>query len=401
MKKLLTVLFFGFYLLTVDAQIIRQQEDGGVFKADSTAFKNEVKVTLDGKTSYTDYKIISINNDTTLVDTTLTIKKYYKFNYIRKDNFELLAFANQGQTYNKLGYNFDDNSLFPSLGASAKQYNYYKVEDVYYYDVPTPTSEFMYRTGMQQGQVLDGFLTMNTSRQFNFYIGYKGLRSLGKYRNSLASHGNFRTSFNYHSKNNTYLLRGHYMSFDLLNNENGGLTDASIDYFEANDPNYIDRARLEVNYTDAENMFEGKRYFLDQNLTLFSKNNKLEKQNATISNNLKAYKSIIKEIEALKKDTISHLKQSEIITAPKKQKATIELPQKKEDLVIETDLSKEFPIAKMDSLTKEAPLKKKDTLINLDSIRASKIKRIDSLTKEAPLKKKDTLINLDSIRASK
>ena len=379
MKKLLAVLFFGFYLLTVDAQIIRQQEGGGVFKADSTAFKNEVKITLDGKTSYTDYKIISKNNDTTLVDTTLTITKYYKFNYIRKDNFELLAFANQGQTYNKLGYNFENNSLFPSIGASAKQYNYYKVEDVYYYDVPTPTSEFMYRTGMQQGQVLDGFLTMNTSRQFNFYIGYKGLRSLGKYRNSLASHGNFRTSFNYHSKNNTYLLRGHYMSFDLLNNENGGLTDTSIDYFEANDPNYIDRARLEVNYTDAENMFEGKRYFLDQNLTLFSKNNKLEKQNATISNDLKVYKTIIKEIEALKKDTISYLEQSEIIAPPKKQKATIEIPQKEEDIVIETDLSKEFPIAKIDSLTKEDSLKKKDTIINLDSIRTIKIKKIDSL----------------------
>ncbi|HSQ46168.1 MAG TPA: putative porin, partial [Lutibacter sp.] len=226
MKKLFTVLFFGFYLMTVDAQIMRQQEGGGVFKSDSTTFKNEVQIKLSGETKYTDYKIISINNDTTLVDTTLTIAKDYKFNYIRKDNFELLPFANQGQTYNKLGYNFNDNSLFPTIGATAKHYNYYQVEDVYYYDVPTPTSEFMYRTGMEQGQVLDGFLTMNTSRQFNFSIAYKGLRSLGKYRNSLASHGNFRTSVNYQSKNKFYSLKAHYMSFDLLNNENGGLTEA-------------------------------------------------------------------------------------------------------------------------------------------------------------------------------
>jgi len=38
MKKLFALLFFGFYLMTVDAQIIRQQEGGGVFKADSTTF---------------------------------------------------------------------------------------------------------------------------------------------------------------------------------------------------------------------------------------------------------------------------------------------------------------------------------------------------------------------------
>ncbi|MFA5299500.1 MAG: putative porin [Lutibacter sp.] len=380
MKKLLAVLFFGFYLLTVDAQIIRAQEGGGVFKADSTTFKNEVQIKLDGETHYTDYKIISINNDTTIVDTTLTIAKDYKFNYIRKDNFELMPFANQGQTYNKLGYNFENNSLFPSIGANAKQYNYYKVEDVYYYDVPTPTSELMYRTGMEQGQVLEGFLTMNTSRQFNIFVAYKGLRSLGKYRNALASHGNFRASFNYNSKNNTYYLKGHFMSFDLLNNENGGLTDTSIAYFEADDPNYTDRSRLDVNYTNAENMFEGKRYFLDQNLVLFSKNNKLEEHNTTIADNLKAYNAIIKEIEILKNDTISNLNKPKIIVAPKKTKATLEIPQKEKDIVLETNLNKENPIIKIDSLSKEIPLKNKDTIIKLDSIRAIKIKKIDSLS---------------------
>lgn len=379
MKKLLAVLFFGLYLLTVDAQIMRQQEGGGVFKSDSTTFKNEVQIKYDGKTSYTDYKIISINNDTTIVDTTLTIAKDYKFNYIRKDNFELLPFHNQGQTFNKLGYNFENNSLFPTIGANAKHYNYYKIEDVYYYDVPTPTSEFMYRTGMEQGQVLDGYLTMNTSKQFNVFIAYKGLRSLGKYRNALASHGNFRTSFNYHSKNNNYLLRGHYMSFDLLNNENGGLTDASIAYFENDDPNYTDRSRLEVNFVDAENMFEGKRYFLNQNLTLFSKNNKLEEHNTAISNKLKAYNSILKKIEILKKDSVSSPKKLQSSTSPKKPNGTKKIPQKEKDVVLKTDLIKENPISKIDSLTKETPLKEKDTIINLDSIRAVKIKKIDSL----------------------
>ncbi|MDP3360327.1 MAG: putative porin [Lutibacter sp.] len=378
MKKLFTVLFFGFYLMTVDAQIIRQQEGGGVFKGDSTTFKNEVQIKLSGKTKYTDYKIISINNDTTIVDTTLTIAKDYKFNYIRKDNFELLAFANQGQTYNRLGYNFNDNSLFPTIGATAKHYNYYKIEDVYYYDVPTPTSEFMYKTGMEQGQVLDGFLTMNTSRQFNFSVAYKGLRSLGKYRNTLASHGNFRTSVNYLSKNNFYSLKAHYMSFDLLNNENGGLTATSIAYFENNDPNYTDRGRLEVNFTDANNMFEGKRYFLDHQISLFSKENKAEKHNNEISDKLKDYNLTLKQIETLKKDTISYVLNSKIISAPKRPDATKKIPQKEKADLAKTDLNKENPVINIETLVKDTPLTKIDTL-KLDSIRTVKIKKIDSL----------------------
>jgi hypothetical protein len=378
MKKLFTVLLFGFYLMTVDAQIIRQEEGGGVFKSDSTTFKNEVQIKLDGKTKYTDYKIISINNDTTIVDTTLTIAKDYKFNYIRKDNFELLAFANQGQTFNKLAYNFNGNSLFPTIGANAKHYNYYNIEDVYYYDVPTPTSEFMYKTGMEQGQVLDGFLTMNTSRQLNFSIAYKGLRSLGKYRNSLASHGNFRTSFNYRSKGNTYFLKGHFMSFDLLNNENGGLTEASIAYFEIDDPNYTDRSRLEVNFVDASTMFEGKRYFLDHQVTLFSKENKAEKHNAKLSDKLKDYNSTLKQIEILKKDTVSYSMKPEFRIGAKSQRTNKKLPKKEKENIAKTDLNKENPVINIEALVKETPLAKKDTL-KLDSIRTVKIKKIDSL----------------------
>ena len=42
------------------------------------------------------YKIISAKNDTITADTTLTIQKAYKYNYLRKDDFELLPFHNIG-----------------------------------------------------------------------------------------------------------------------------------------------------------------------------------------------------------------------------------------------------------------------------------------------------------------
>jgi len=65
--------------------------------------KKSIIVKLDGKTSYKDYRVISFKKDTTYIDTTLTILKEYTYNFLRKDNFELLAFHNQGQTFNNLG----------------------------------------------------------------------------------------------------------------------------------------------------------------------------------------------------------------------------------------------------------------------------------------------------------
>ena len=43
-----------------------------------------------------DYKIYYSDGTVKHVDTTLTINKDYNFNYLRKDYFELLPFANVG-----------------------------------------------------------------------------------------------------------------------------------------------------------------------------------------------------------------------------------------------------------------------------------------------------------------
>lgn len=235
------------------------------------------------KTHYTDFKIYDFERDSTIIDTTLTILKDYKFNYLRKDDFELLPFHNQGQTSNQLAYSFDEKNLNPSIGAKAKHFNYYEIEDINYYKVPTPSTELMYRTGMEQGQVLDALLTMNTSPQFNFSFAYKGLRSLGRYRNSLSSQGNFRATFNYQSKNKHYDFRGHYTSQDLMNQENGGLTTTSLAQFLSGDANYNQRGRLDVNLLDAESMLRGKRYFIEQRYHLLRiKSDSLQKSQITL-----------------------------------------------------------------------------------------------------------------------
>ena len=201
-------------------------------KNDTLNNSGEIKVILSGKTKYTDYKVFSHERDTTYIDTTLTIEKEYKFNYLRTDNFELLAFHNQGQTFNNLGYSYSNLSLFPDIGFTAKQFSYLDIDEIKYFEVPTTTTEITYRTGLQQGQVVDAIFTLNFSRRLNVSLSYKGLRSLGAYRRSLASHGNFRGTFQYRTKGNQYEIRGHLTSQDFFNEESGGLPQIEIDKFQ-------------------------------------------------------------------------------------------------------------------------------------------------------------------------
>ena len=238
---------------------------------DSLNNSGSVKVTLSAKTKYTDYKVFSFKKDTTYIDTTLTIQKEYKFNFLRKDNFELLGFHNQGQTFNNLGYQFDGISNFPDIGFRGKQFNYLNVEDVKYYEVPTPTSEIMYRTGLQQGQVLESLFSLNFSKRFNVSLTYEGIRSLGAYRQALTSSGSFRTSFHYSTKDTRYALRGHIASQDILNQESGGLTEAALNSFIENDINFSDRGRLDVRLNNSESLLEGTRFYLEHDFKLFSK----------------------------------------------------------------------------------------------------------------------------------
>lgn len=216
------------------------------------------------------YKIISFERDTTYVDTTLSIRKKYRFNYLRKDNFELLQFSNVGQTYNSLAYSFDRMNLKPLFAAQSHHFNYKEIEDVNYFSVPTPLTELYFKTAYVQGQQMDAFFTVNTSPQFNFSIGYKGVRSLGKYQHILTSTGNFLFTANYHTKNNRYAIRAHMAAQDVMNEENGGLNDSSLALFINNDPEFKDRGRMDVQFEDADNKLEGLRFHGDHYYELIS-----------------------------------------------------------------------------------------------------------------------------------
>ena len=216
--------------------------------------------------SIMDYKIISYGRDTTFLDTTLTIYKDYKYNYLRTDDFELMPFANMGQQYNELGKDFSSTTYFPHIGALAKHRGYFEKEDIDYYKVPTPMTELMFKTTMEQGQFLDALLTFNLSERFNASLAYTGFRSLGKYRYEQAKDEKFRMTFNYATRNGRYALRGHITAQELLDEESGGLLERS--QFEGGLDDFSDRAKVDLLYTDARHRILGKRYFLDHRYVL-------------------------------------------------------------------------------------------------------------------------------------
>ncbi len=229
------------------------------------------KIAKNTEAKIEDYKIISRKGDTTFVDTTLTIQKEYKFNYLRRDYFELLPFNNMGQTYNSLSHNISSQRTLPGFGTKGKHFNYMSVDDTQYYHVPTPLTELMFKSNFEQGQLLDAFFTTNTSEQFNFSIAYKGMRSLGKYQHILSSTGNFRFTTNYHTKNKRYHVRAHMVTQDILNQENGGISDEDLLEFENGNEEFIDRSLFDPLFEDAQSNLEGRRFYLDHTYQLKSK----------------------------------------------------------------------------------------------------------------------------------
>lgn len=261
------ILFLMMMLLSFGG--LAQTEDIGSSddQPNSKGSKNKVKDPI-----ITDYKIISVKGDTTFVDTSLTIQKDYKFNYIRKDNFGLLMFSNIGHTYTEQTKSFDKLRSMPEFGARATHFSFLEVDDIYYYNVPTPWSQLFFKTTFEEGQMLDAFITSNITPEINLSIAYKGLHSLGKYRHLLASQGSFRATVSYHSKNKRYGFNTHFISQDLSAEQNGGLTDLSNAQFKSQSTQFSDRSILDVKYTDAKRRLRAKRFYFEQYFNLIPGN---------------------------------------------------------------------------------------------------------------------------------
>ena len=211
-------------------------------------------------------KKFNINNDTILLDTTLNINKFYEFNFRRKDNFELIKPNNVGQSYNNLSYVINESN-YPIIGYSANKTQLQSCDDIYFYDVAYPMTELLFKTVFSQGQLTDVLFTTNVNRKLNFSLGFKALRSLGKYQNSLSGSKNFTFTYNYNSKK--FSSKSFYLSQKLEKHESGGLSLISINDFESKDPVFNERSKLNVKFEDAVNVYFQRDFYSHNKFKIF------------------------------------------------------------------------------------------------------------------------------------
>jgi hypothetical protein len=294
-KIFLVLIFFSFPLIIFSQQDMTDEE---ILKGKEQLKKEtEKKSKKKGTLLIENYKFFLYKKTEKYVDTSLTIYKDYKFNFLRKDNFELLSFANVGQTYNKLGHNFNERFKLPQVGARGKHFTYFEKEDIQYFNVQTPFTELFAKSTFEQGQILDALVSLNLTPEYNFMVAHKGYKSLGKYQSARARGNQFRFSSNYKSKNNSTIWRMHFTSQNIFNKENGGLDSDSIyffeqatDYFVIDDygepvinedgsnemiyyDGYLDRSRLGT-MIFAENSLYSKRFYSDFKKNVFLNKNK-------------------------------------------------------------------------------------------------------------------------------
>jgi len=265
MKKLLTISLFIFSIFSFsqDNTIISNLEnliDNPVDSIKSKYFKFDISK----------LQFFNEKNDTIVLDTSLTIKNYYSFNFLKKDNFHLLKSNNVGRFYNTLTYEIQKGNL-PKLGYSANDVMLIQREDVLFSKVAYPLTELFFKSVYSQGQLTDAYFTSNLNENLNFSLAFKALRSLGTFQNSLFGSKQFRTTLNYNGEK--IVTKFFYLSQSFERNENGGLTSASIENYESEDPIFDERSKLNVKFEDAKNNYQQRIFYLKNNFMLSNKKN--------------------------------------------------------------------------------------------------------------------------------
>lgn len=259
-------IFIFLYLLVVPTLLFSQEKKTAPKKdldmnTEYSSITDTVKKKKQKIATIDQYKIVTLEHDTIYADTSLTIKSAYRQNHLRKDLFGHLEMSNIGQPISTVQYSLTSFSPYPEIGFTGKHSNYIQADQIRYYSVATPLTELFFNTTINKGQNVDSFITLNTSKNLNFSIAYRGLRSEGDYINQLVSAGNFRFTTSYATTSRRYAINAHFANQDILNEENGGITNVSN--FESNDPDFKNRQRLQVYLTDAESFMKGRRLFFD------------------------------------------------------------------------------------------------------------------------------------------
>lgn len=211
------------------------------------------------KTKIQDYIVWSENTKPEIIDTTLSIKNYYNQNFTKKDLFGKMIFPNSGSVV--IDLEMQDKPFVVSMLPFGKKYNYYGINDIKYYDVKTPYTEFIYEAGVKEGSFLSTTFSHNLNSRLNYTLHYRGLKSEGRFKREGSKNNSFIFSTNYKSKNNRLKIQGHWASQKLNNQENGGVQDIN-DFIYQDDRRLTNVRNINVNLNNSFSEFESRRVHL-------------------------------------------------------------------------------------------------------------------------------------------
>jgi hypothetical protein len=272
MKQLLGLFLFIFLSIQLRAQVLIDQGNPQVELDSLQDFgkREEANDSLEVHTPViTDYKFWRPNDlQPTVVDTVLTIESFYKQNFLQKDLFGKMPFPNPGQTINPIEFETKNPKI--QLLPEGKSYNYIAPEDVRYYDVKTPMTELVFENGWREGQYLSTTFAHNLTPQFNYSVRYRGLRSVGRYQNQLASNNAFIATLSYKSLNERLKFWTHFASQNLDNEENAGIS--NLNEFVYDDSlRTTNRQNIAVNLENSDSEFDSRRFYFGGSYALFGK----------------------------------------------------------------------------------------------------------------------------------
>lgn len=208
------------------------------------------------KTKIDDYKFWTENSKQSIVDTTLSIKNYYNQNFIKQDLFGKMIFPNSGSVVMDL--EVQDKPFVISMLPFGKKYNYYGVNDVRYFDVKTPYTEFVYEAGVKEGSFLSTTFSHNLNSRFNYTLHYRGLNSEGRFRREGNKNNSLVFSSNYKSKNERLTIQGYFASQKLDTQENGGVEDIN-DFIYQDDRRLTNVRNIKMNLQNSRSEFDSRR----------------------------------------------------------------------------------------------------------------------------------------------
>lgn len=227
--------------------------------------KDSVKIFRPTIADYQQYTLLGQKKS---FDTTFSVQKSYQLTqYNNRDNFGKIQFANVGSGFQNLTFRENKEQYFSVLPTN-KSHFIIPADEVKYYNVKTPTTQFIYHTAMAQGAALQSTYTQNFGENFNFSVEYMGLRSKGFYTNSLAYSNNTIFSAHYISPNKKYEAFAHYIHQNINNEENGGISDLVV--FTSGDSRFNNRLNLSVNLQNSDSRFSYRRYFFSHSFRPFA-----------------------------------------------------------------------------------------------------------------------------------